>query len=158
MKLIYRPVDRDILRNSAYQGASMMPVWYGWNNGIPTPETPPTDVAPVDQANFSWPMWGQHFQTKGAAGEPPDLPAARRLLELFKEWNRATERDERARIWREMLAIHAENIFAIGIVSGAPQPVIVNRRMRNVPRQAIYAWDPGAHLGIHRPDEFFYAD
>lgn len=158
VKLIYRPLDRDILRNSAYQGASMMPVWYGWNNGVPTPEAPPTDVAPVDQANFSWPMWGQHFQTKGAAGEAPDVPEAERLLALFKDWNAAVSREERARIWEEMLAIHADQVFQIGIVSAAPQPVIVNKKMRNVPKQGIWAWDPGAHFGVHRPDEFFYAE
>ena len=26
------------------------------------------------------------------------------------------------------------------------------------PEQAVYAWDPGGHLGVHRPDEFFFAD
>ncbi|MEO0682645.1 MAG: ABC transporter substrate-binding protein, partial [Pseudomonadota bacterium] len=157
-KLIFRPLDRDILRNSAYGGDSMMPVWYGWNNGLPTPDAPPEALAPVDQANFSWPMWGQHFQTKGVAGEPPATPEAQRLLELFKAWNRATSRDERETIWTEMLDIHAQEIFAIGLVSGAPQPIVVNNALRNVPAKAIYAWDPGAHLGVHRPDEFFFAE
>jgi peptide/nickel transport system substrate-binding protein len=158
VKLIFRPLDRDILRNAAYQGEAMMPVWYGWNNGIPTPGTPPSDIAPVDQVNFSWPMWGQHFQTKGAAGEPPAIEPAQRLLELFHAWNEAREDAERTAIWEEMLDIHADQIFAIGLVSGAPQPIIVNNRLRNVPEKGIYAWDPGAHLGVHRMDEFFFAD
>ena len=156
MQLIYRPLDRDILRNAAYQGESMMPVWYGWNTGVPTPDIPPSDLAPVDQTNFSWPMWGQHFQTKGQAGEPPDIPEAQRLLELFKEWNRASSVEERVAAWEEMLDIHAEQTFVIGIVSGSPQPVIANRDLRNVPRTGIYAWDPGAHLGVHRIDEFWF--
>jgi peptide/nickel transport system substrate-binding protein len=158
IRLIYRPVDRDILRNSAYQGASMMPVWFGWNNGLPTPDAPPTELAPVDQANFSWPMWGQNFQTKGAAGEAPDMEHPRRLLELFNEWSAATGPDGRAAAWREMLAIHADQIYGIGLVSGAPQPVVVSTRLRNVPQKAIWAWDPGAHMGVHRMDEFFFAD
>ncbi|SET72698.1 ABC transporter substrate-binding protein [Oceanicella actignis] len=156
VRLIYRPLDRDILRNAAYQGRSMMPLWYGWNNGLPNPDTPPTDVAPVDQANFCWPMWGQHFQTRGRSGQAPDTPEGQRLLELFKEWNRAADRDARARVWREMLDIHARNVFSIGIVNMAPQPVIANTRLRNVPAEGIYAWDPGAQLGVHRIDEFFY--
>lgn len=158
VRLIFRPLDRDILRNAAYQGEAMMPVWYGWNNGIPTPETPPTDIAPVDQVNFSWPMWGQHFQTKGKAGEPPAIEPAQRLLELFGEWMDAANDAERTAIWEEMLDIHADRIFAIGLVSGAPQPIIVNDRLKNVPEKGIYAWDPGAHLGVHRMDEFFFAD
>jgi peptide/nickel transport system substrate-binding protein len=157
VKLIYRPLDRDILRNSAYQGESMMPVWFGWNNGLPTAETSPEQLAPVDQTNFSWPMWGQYFQTKGAAGEPPDMEAPKRLMELFDAWNVATSDEERAAVWREMLAIHADQVFAIGLVAEAPQPVVVGNNVRNVPEKAIYAWDPGGHLGVHRPDEFFFA-
>lgn len=158
VKLIYRPLDRDILRNSAYQGASMMPVWFGWNNGLPNADTPPTDLAPVDQANFSWPMWGQHFQTKGVAGEPPDTLEGIRLLELFNAWSAATDDAGRIAAWTEMLAIHADQVFGIGLISGAPQPVVVSNRLRNVPKKAVWAWDPGAHLGVHRMDEFFFSD
>lgn len=158
VKLIYRPLDRDILRNSAYQGASMMPVWFGWNNGLPNADTPPTDLAPVDQANFSWPMWGQHFQTKGAAGEPPDTKEGIRLMELFDAWSDATDDAGRTAAWMEMVAIHADQVFGIGLVSGAPQPVVVSNRLRNVPKKAIWAWDPGGHLGVHRMDEFFFSD
>jgi peptide/nickel transport system substrate-binding protein len=44
------------------------------------------------------------------------------------------------------------------LVSGAPQPVVVSKRLRNVPVKAIWAWEPGAHMGVHRMDEFFFAD
>ncbi|MEM6745476.1 MAG: ABC transporter substrate-binding protein, partial [Pseudomonadota bacterium] len=158
LKLIYRPLDRDILRNSAYGGESMMPVWFGWNNGLPTASTPPTALAPVDQANFAWPMWGQHFQTMQASGEPPQTPEAQRLLDLFNAWKRAESDDARVAIWEEMLDIHAQEVFAIGLVAAAPQPIIVSNRLRNVPEQAVYAWEPGAHLGVHRPDEFFFVE
>ncbi|RMF40189.1 MAG: ABC transporter substrate-binding protein [Alphaproteobacteria bacterium] len=158
VRLIFRPLDRDILRNKAYSGQSMMPVWYGWNNGLPTPDAPPSDLAPVDQTNFSWPKWGQYTQTKGQAGEPPQTPEAKRLLELFRAWEMATSDEGRAAAWREMLKIHADQIFAIGLVNAAPQPLIASNRLRNVPKTGIYAWEPGAHLGIHRIDEFWFAE
>jgi peptide/nickel transport system substrate-binding protein len=158
IRLIHRPLDRDILRNTAYRGDAMMPIWYGWDNGIPTPSTPPDELAPVDQANFAWPMWGQHFQTSGGAGEPPDMPEAVKLLELHRAWAHSGSTEERQRIWDEMLAIHADQVFVIGLVSGVPQPIAVSNRLVNVPDDAIFAWDPGAHLGIHRMDEFFFAD
>ena len=103
-------------------------------------------------------MWGQYFQTLEQAGEAPDMPAAQRLLELEKAWSRTTDTAERTDIWEEMLHIHAEEQFAIGILAGAPQPVVVSDRLHNVPEQAIWAYDPGAHLGIHRIDEFFLDD
>ena len=158
LKMIFRPLDRDILRNKAFAGESMMPVWFGWDNGVPTPSAIPSALAPVDQTNFSWPAWGQHFQTKGAAGERPATPEAQRLLALFLQWSAATTESEKAAVWEEMLEIHADQIMAIGLVSGAPQPVVVSRRLRNFPEHGVFAWDPAAHLGVYRIDELYYAE
>lgn len=156
VRLIHRPLDRDILRNLAQRGVAMMPVWSGWNNGIPTPDFPPTELAPVDQANFSWPLWGEHFQTGGRAGLAPDKPEAQRLMALFDQWQRTPTEQGRKDAWRAMLAVHAAEKYVIGLVAKAPQPIAVSRRLRNVPSEGLFAWDPGAHLGIHRIDEFFF--
>jgi peptide/nickel transport system substrate-binding protein len=37
-------------------------------------------------------------------------------------------------------------------------PLVHEARLRNVPNEAIYAWDPGGQLGVHRIDEFFFED
>ena len=155
--LILRPFSRDTLRNRVYSGVSMAAVWYGWDNGIPTLDTSPDYLAPRAQEFFAWPMWGQYFQTGGEAGEAPDMPEAIRLLELSKNWEKAANRSERRVIWDEMLRIHSEQQFGIGILAEAPQPVVVSRDLRNVPEQGFWAWEPGAQFGIHRPDEFFFA-
>ncbi|GGH23674.1 peptide/nickel transport system substrate-binding protein [Cribrihabitans marinus] len=158
VKLVMRPLDRDILRNRVFAGNTMAAVWFGWDNGIPQPYTSPAYLAPTDQVFFAWPKWGQHYQTGGEAGEPPDLPEAQRLLELAHEWEVATTTEERSRVWREMLAIHADQVYGIGILAGAPQPIVVSNRLRNVPEKAMWAWEPGAHFGVHRMDEFFLAE
>lgn len=158
IKLIMRPLDRDILRNRVFTGVTMASVWFGWDNGIPQPYTPPAYLAPTDQVFLSWPKWGQYYQTRGAAGEPVDIAAAERLMELNRAWTNTSDEAERARIWSEMLLIHSEQQFAIGILSEAPQPVVVSDRLRNVPEFGKWAWDPGAHFGIHRIDEFFFED
>ena len=156
VKLIMRPLDRDIMRNRVFSGSSMASVWFGWDNGLPQSYTSPIYLAPTDQVFYSWPKWGQYYQTGGLAGEVPDLVPAMRLMELLEDWNTASNADERAAAWREMLKIHAENVFAIGIVASAPQPVVVSHKLRNVPEKGIWAWDPGAHFGVHRPDEFYF--
>jgi peptide/nickel transport system substrate-binding protein len=156
IRLLVRALDRKILRDRAYSGRSMMVAWYGWNNGVPTREAVPFELAPVDQANFSWPRWGQYQQTKGAAGVEVDLPEAQRLERLYNQWTLAGSDARKAEIWREMLAIHADQVFVIGTVSRAPIPVAADAALRNVPRDGLYAWDPGAHLGVHRMDEFFF--
>ena len=158
IKLIMRPLDRDILRNRVFSGVTMAAVWFGWDNGIPQPFTPPNYLAPTDQVFFAWPKWGQYYQTHGAAGEPIDLPAAQRLMDLSKAWQKTNVEAERSRIWREMLDIHADQQFGIGILSEAPQPIVVSDRLRNVPVKGKWAWDPGAHFGVHRVDEFYFSD
>ncbi len=55
-----------------------------------------------------------------------------------------------------MLDIRADEAFTIGIVDGVPQPVVVNKNLRNVPKKGIYNWDPGAHFGIYHPDTFWF--
>ncbi|WP_415405254.1 ABC transporter substrate-binding protein [Tateyamaria sp. SN3-11] len=158
IKLIMRPLDRDILRNRVFSGVTMAAVWFGWDNGIPQTYTPPSYLAPTDQVFFAWPKWGQYYQTHGAAGEPVDMPEAQRLMALAAEWQAKPTPQERDRIWREMLAIHADQQFGIGILAEAPQPVVVSNRLRNVPEFGKWAWDPGAHFGVHRMDEFYFAD
>jgi peptide/nickel transport system substrate-binding protein len=158
VKLIMRPLDRDILRNRVFSGVTMASVWFGWDNGIPQAYTPPAYLAPTDQVFFAWPKWGQYYQTRGAAGDPIDLAPAQRLMDLSDEWTRVDDTANRSRIWREMLEIHSEQQYGIGILSEAPQPVVVSDRLRNVPEFGKWAWEPGAHFGIHRIDEFFFAD
>ncbi|MEM7439672.1 MAG: ABC transporter substrate-binding protein, partial [Pseudomonadota bacterium] len=114
--------------------------------------------APRQQEFFSWPKWGQYYQTGGDAGEEVDMPKAARLMLLAGEWERSNTDEERRAIWEEMLRIHAEEMYAIGILSEAPQPVVVSKRLRNVPEAGLWAWEPGAHFGLHRPDEFWFAD
>lgn len=156
VKLIMRPLERDILRNRVYSGQTQAAVWFGWDNGLAQPFTPPTYATPQQQEFFAWPKWGQYFQTHGEAGEKPDLPAAIRLVELAEAWRRSTTDQERTTIWQEIVDIHADQVFAIGLLSGARQPVVVNNDLMNVPEAGIWAWSPGAHFGIHRPDEFWF--
>jgi peptide/nickel transport system substrate-binding protein len=55
-----------------------------------------------------------------------------------------------------MLDIWAEEVFTIGTVAGVLQPVVVNAKLRNVPEEGIYNWDPGAFFGIYKPDGFWF--
>ena len=158
VKLIMRPLDRDILRNRVYAGVSMAAVWFGWDNGLPTAATSPKYLAPTNQEFFAWPMWGQYYVSDGAAGEAPDIPEAQELLQLSYNWTKTNDTAERTAIWHKMLDIHAENQFGIGILAEAPQPVVVSKRLRNVPETGIWAYEPGAHFGVHRVDEFFFDD
>jgi len=35
---------------------------------------------------------------------------------------------------------------------------VVSTRLRGVPQAGIYNWDPGAHLGMYKPDTFWLSE
>jgi peptide/nickel transport system substrate-binding protein len=153
-----RPSEREVLRNRIFSGEALMTIWYGLENGVPTADMSPEEFVPVDQYDQpQWPMWGQYYQTQGEAGEAPDEEAAQRLLELFGEWQIATDRASREAAWQEILGLYAPQCYTIGLVANVLQPVAVRNTLRNVPEEAIYNWEPHAQIGIYRPDTFFYA-
>lgn len=158
IKMHVRVLQRETFRNRIFSGTTVMSVWSGIENGLPTADLPPRELAPTTQIQRQWPKWGQYIETRGKAGTAIDLEPAKRLAELNQAWVEAAETEERERIWHEMLEIHADQMFTIGIVSGVFQPVVVSNRLRNVPEKGVFNWDPGAHFGIYRPDTFWLAD
>jgi len=155
VKLFAKPTDRDALRKRLLSGATVMSVWQGYDNGIPTADMSPSEFAPVSVDVLWGVAWGDHYLSHGTRGEKADDPQAVHLIELYEKWLASTSRAERQAIWTQMLDLLAEETFSIGTVTGVRQPVVVSNRLKNVPLEAIYGWDPGAHFGLHRMDEFW---
>jgi peptide/nickel transport system substrate-binding protein len=156
IRLFTRPMQLTLFRERVYSGKTLMAMDKGIENGLATADMPPWEFAPTTQAQLQWPKWGQYVETKGKAGQMPDLPAALGLQKLYQSWLNATGTNERARIWHEMLRTWADQVFTIGTVAGVEQPVVVNDRLRNVPADGMYNWDPGAQFGIYKPDGFWF--
>ena len=152
-----RPTQRDLFRKRVYSGQSIMSVWSGHNNGLPGPNTNPEFLAPVSQAQLQWPDWGLHTQTGGKKGVAPEMPAARNLMSLLEEWQRSTSTEDQTRIWHAMLKIYSDNLFTIGILNGTKQPVVTAPNLRNVPKNGVFAFNPGAYFGVYNPEAFYYA-
>ncbi len=155
IKLYTKPLQREVLRNRIFAGFTQMSVWSGLENGIPTPELSPRELAPTSQQQLQWPKWGQYVETKGRAGEPVDMELPKRLQDFDQEWRVTADRARRTEIWGEMLKIHADQVYTIGMICCVLQPVLVNNRLRNVPEKGIYNWDPGAFFGMYGPDTFW---
>jgi peptide/nickel transport system substrate-binding protein len=156
IRMFSRPSQLTLFRRRVFSGQTLMSIDKGIENGLATADISPWDFAPSVQQQLEWPKWGQYRETKGAAGEAPDLPGAVRLMELYNSWMNASSGAEHAAIWHEMLRIWADEVFSIGLIGGVLQPVVVNARLRNVPEDGIYNWDPGAHFGMYRPDGFWF--
>jgi peptide/nickel transport system substrate-binding protein len=155
IKLYSKPSQLTLFRRRVFSGETLMSIDKGIENGLATAAMSPWEFAPTSQQQLQWPKWGQYMETKGKAGEAPDLPAAMRLKELFEAWLAAGSAEEQTRIWHEMLGIWADEVYSIGTVAGVLQPVVIGNSLRNVPETAIWNWDPGAHFGIYKPDHFW---
>jgi peptide/nickel transport system substrate-binding protein len=150
-----RPSQREVFRKRVFSGMSVMSVWSGMSNGIPTPDMSPSELAPTAQEQLQWPMWGQYYEQNRKGGESPSSPDVQELVRLFNAWRNSGSSSEREKIWLQMLAINADQVYTIGIVTRALQPMVVRDNLRNVPQEGIYSWDPGAYLGMYHPDTFW---
>lgn len=158
IKIHTKPSQREMFRNRIFSGETLMSIWSGLENGIPTADMSPAEFVPSSQQQLQWPMWGQYYETKGQAGEKPDLPEATKLLELFDQWKVARSTEERTKIWSDILALYSDQVYSIGLIAGVMQPIAVDKALRNVPAEAVYNWEPGAQLGIYHPDTFWFDD
>jgi len=158
IKLFTRPSQRNVFRNRVFAGETLISVWSGAENGLATADTSPANFVPYTQQQLQWPKWGQYIETGGQAGEEIALESAQRLRDLYYRWRDAGTRAAKRAAWKEILEINADQVFSIGLVSGVLQPVVVHSKLRNVPKEAIYNWDPGAHFGVYLPDTFWYGD
>lgn len=151
-----KPSQRDVVRLRIYSGEAMMSMWEGLENGLPSADTVPDELAPTRQDQYQWPKWGQYIETSGKSGEPVDMEEPKELQSLLNDWYAAADRDRKRAVWHKMLEIWADQVFTIGVVSGVMQPVVVDAKLRNVPEEGMYTWDPGAHFGIYEPDSFWF--
>ena len=156
--LLIRPQGRQAFRNRVQTGRAVMTSFYGLANGLATAESDPAELAPTSDRQNNWPLWGRFGQTGGRRGEAPGLPEVQRLAILNRAWSEAATTDARQAAWQEMLAIHAEQVFTIGLIGQVLQPVVANPDLRNLPSEAPYLYEPGAYFGASRPDTFWFDD
>ncbi|MCB1744993.1 MAG: ABC transporter substrate-binding protein, partial [Gammaproteobacteria bacterium] len=98
IKLHTKPSERTVLRNRIFAGETLMAIWFGYENGLPTADMSPEEFVPVHQQSYQWPKWGQYYETAGKAGELPTLEPVLELARLNSEWLASRDSTERERI------------------------------------------------------------
>jgi len=71
--------------------------------------------------------------------EPPAV--MRELQRWADEMFSTVDPARRIELGKKLLASNAKNIWTIGTIGLAPQPVVVANNLRGVPKQAIWGWD-----------------
>ena len=101
-----------------------------------------------------WLAGGEEGYEPASQGwEPP--PAIKGYLKLNDSWYRAQTEEEYQRIAKEIFNFHAENLWLIGTVARALQPVIIQNKLRNVPEKLPFS-DGTSFWRIARPDQWFF--
>ncbi len=158
VKLLTRTSQRDIFRSRVAAGETNMSVWAGVDNGAPTADFSPQEFVPSDPYQLQWPMWGTYVSTQGTAGQKIDDPAAQKLVDLYNQWLASEDSETRHKIWSEILDIHADQVFSIGIVTATLVPVVVSNKLHNVPAEGISSFDPYGYFGVYEMDAFWMED
>jgi peptide/nickel transport system substrate-binding protein len=98
-----------------------------------------------------------YIQSKTKQGEKCDMQEACQLLDYLREWETTADPTVRRKAWDKILEINADEVFSIGTVNGIRQPIVVGPKVRNVPKEGYWAWDPGGYIGLYKPDTFWLA-
>jgi peptide/nickel transport system substrate-binding protein len=156
LKLVIRTSQTDVLRSRVIGGTTMMTVASGLDNGVPTADMNPKALAPTSHEQMQWPQWGIFVESAGEKGTEADVKEAKELFDLSKQWEKAADTAARAEIWHKMLALYTDQVFSIGIVNGAKQPIVISAKLRNVPETALFSFDPTAYFGVYGMDTFWF--
>ena len=100
-----------------------------------------------------WNEWTRYYKTrdKPAAerlGETPP-PEILQLMDWADELRTTTDAERRLAAGRNLLRSNAQNLWNIGTVGLAPQPVVVSKRLKNVVPNGIWGWDNRWTLSYH---------
>ncbi len=155
ISLFIRTSQRDTFRSRAVGGEIIMSMWFGIDNGVPTADMNPGQLAPTADDQLQWPVWGLNYMSHGEMGEAPDLPSVVELLKLLKRWRLSSDAAEREEIWKEMLSIYTDQVFSIGLVNASLQPILVTEKLRNFPDEGLYGFDPTSYFGVYKTDTFW---
>ncbi len=155
IKLLFKPQTRENFRLRAFSGEAIMLASAGVTTAVPTADTSPKEFAPTQQGGLQWSRWGMFIESKGKQGEKCDMQEACQLLGILAEWEKSTDVATRRKAWDRILEINTDQVFTIGTVNGILQPIVVGPKVRNVPKEGYYAWDPGGYIGLYKPDTFW---
>ena len=111
----------------------MLAWWWDRNNII---EADPTNYLGTDGL---WaPQWGKWFTSGGSEGEEP--PADHPIRQIWDAYNKATSTsnpEEARKFIQQIVSVHRDNVWVIGLVGEDPVPYVVSNHMHNVPDNLV---------------------
>ncbi len=145
-----RLIDRGLQLTRAMSNEFVMTLWHAdRTTDILFPGNPDFWVPRKISASLAmWSEWSRWYLTKGARGEqpPPEIEALQRVAD---EFTTTMDPERRVQLGKTLLAANAENLWTIGTVGLAPQPIVVSDRLKNVVDEGLWGWDIRGTMPYH---------
>ncbi len=156
LALFTRTSQRDVFRSRAMSGTIMMSIWFGIENGVPTADMTPSQLAPTLDDQLQWPIWGMYYLSAGQEGSRARPARGRRAgrpaqpVGLDRRLPRSAKRSG-TRCCRSTPSRSSRSASSTARCSRSCD----SAKMQNVPERALYGFDPTSYLGVYMPDTFW---
>jgi len=100
-----------------------------------------------------WTPWSNWYLTGGEKGEEPP-GQIKQLISWWEDLGTTMDVDRRVELGKLILRSQAENLWTIGTLGLAPQPVVVSNKLHNVPPFGYWGWDNRWTIPYH-PETWF---
>ena len=137
-----KQISGSLQRIRARAGLMDMTIWHADRNADILFPIEPYWYVPTNGGweQSQWSKWTRWYFSDGALGwEPP--AQIKELIGWWETLRRTTDEDERIAMGKKILRSQAENLWALGVIGLGPHPVVVSRKLRNVPLQGYWGWD-----------------
>jgi len=148
---IAKPYERSLFEQKNQSGDLDMVKW-GWADRfdfILGPEI----FLPISAWSFMWPQNTAYYLTNGKEGTAP-TGDVQKMMDAYNKYM-VSPKDSEKYVW-EIMNLHKENIFAIGTYTAAPKPIVVSKKLRNVPKEMVLA-DSLGDISAARLFQFYFA-
>jgi peptide/nickel transport system substrate-binding protein len=106
---------------------------------------------PCNSSNPAFTSW---WDSGGKSGVEPKGDM-RKVYELLDQIKQTADEEQQKKLFRQVLELHKDNMWAIGTCSAPPEIMIVKNKFRNVPEKAVSDWNVMAPAN-GRPEQWFW--
>lgn len=150
-----KQVDNNLQSTRARANLMQMTLWHADRTTDILFPTQPFWFVPMHRGweECHWTPWASWYISAGTQGEQPP-PVIQALVDAWTEMTTSNDEARRIELGKFILGSQAENLWTIGTLGLAPQPVVVSNQLRNVPSRGYWGWDNRMNQPYH-PETWF---
>lgn len=156
IKTVINKIERTLYAELVAKGEVEIGHW-GFDRNSIVAADPRRYIGSIDDGPWA-PLYGKWFDFGGTQGvEPPADHPIRQVWAAWEKAQTAPSLDEANKYVQEMITIHKDNVWVIGLYGEDPKFYIVSNKMHNVPDGLIND-DTLREPGLGQPAQFFFSE